>query len=274
MKRGILLLLGMAGMAGLSPASVMFAQSPLSGTWRGTVVADGGTDRFQLMMTLQFDGSRVSGTAGPTPDNQNGTISVGTFDPANGTLKLEVDVKDDAGTKRAVFDGRMVDQTAVGKFTVDTRVGRFLLTKDAASATQGPAGGIDAAAAVKQGFAEVSGWVLKAAEIVPPDKYSYRPVATVRTYGELLGHVADGYNYFCGRAAGKKVEWSDAVANGKTDKVTIVAALKASTNGCAAAHNGSGAGSPLLLQNFGHTNLHYGNVITYMRMLGLKPPSS
>ena len=139
---------------------------------------------------------------------------------------------------------------------------------------QTPAGKMDAAAAAQQGFAEVSGWLLKSADMIPPDKYSYRPVATVRTVGELLGHVADGYNYFCGRAAGKKVEWSDAVAKGKTDKATIVAALKSSTAGCEAAHKGSGAGLPMLLQNFGHTNLHYGNVVTYMRMLGLVPPSS
>jgi hypothetical protein len=70
------------------------------------------------------------------------------------------------------------------------------------------------------------------------------------------------------------VEWADAVAKGKTDKTTIVAALKASTAACEAAHNGAGAGLPLLLQNFGHANLHYGNVVTYMRMMGLVPPSS
>ena len=143
-----------------------------------------------------------------------------------------------------------------------------------AVSAQAPAGTMDAAAAAKQGFAEVSGWLLKSAEMIPPDKYTYRPVATVRTVGELLGHVADGYNYFCGRAAGKKVEWSDAVAKGKTDKVTIVAALKSSTAGCEAAHKSSGAGLPMLLQNIGHSNLHYGNVVTYMRMLGLVPPSS
>ena len=33
-------------------------------------------------------------------------------------------------------------------------------------------------------------------------------------------------------------------------------------------------GHPPLIQNLGHTNLHYGNLITYMRMLGLVPPSS
>lgn len=274
MKRRILLLLCAAGIAMPSLIPVVSAQSPLSGAWKGTVVADGGGDRLNLILALQFDGNRVSGTAGPSSDNQNGTISAGSFDPTNGTLKLEVDVKDGTRTNRAVFDGRMVDQTAVGRFTVDTRVGRFLLTKDAGSTTQAPAGSMDAATAAKQGFAEVSGWLLKSAEMIPPDKYSYRPAATVRTLGEMLGHVADGYNYFCGRAAGKKLEWADAVAKGKTDKTTIVAALKVSTAGCEAAHNGAGAGSPLLLQNFGHANLHYGNVVTYMRMLGLVPPSS
>ena len=133
---------------------------------------------------------------------------------------------------------------------------------------------MDPAAALKQGFGEVSGWLLKAAEMVPPDKYAYKPAPTVRTYGEMLGHVADGYNYVCGRAAGKKVEWSDATAQGKTDKATIVAALKAATSACTAAHSGAGSRSPLLIQNYGHTNLHYGNVVTYMRMLGLVPPSS
>ena len=29
-----------------------------------------------------------------------------------------------------------------------------------------------------------------------------------------------------------------------------------------------------LMANITHANLHYGNVITYMRMLGLVPPSS
>jgi hypothetical protein len=31
-------------------------------------------------------------------------------------------------------------------------------------------------------------------------------------FGELPGHIADGSNYYCARATGKKVEWSDANA--------------------------------------------------------------
>jgi len=72
----------------------------------------------------------------------------------------------------------------------------------------------ETAAMLGKGSAELSAWIMKAAEMVPADKYSYKPTPTVRTFGELLGHIADGNNYFCGRAAGKKVQWSDANAQG------------------------------------------------------------
>jgi uncharacterized damage-inducible protein DinB len=128
------------------------------------------------------------------------------------------------------------------------------------------------AANLGKGLGELAGWITKAADMVPADKYSYKPAPTVRTFGELVGHIADGYNYFCARATGKKVQWSDAVEKGKTDKATIVEELKKATNACSTAY--ATGGLDPLIQNFGHTNLHYGNVITYMRMLGLVPPST
>ena len=127
-------------------------------------------------------------------------------------------------------------------------------------------------AALGKRFAELSGWIMKSAEMVPPDKFSYKPTPTVRTFGELLGHIADGSDYFCGRAAGQKVQWSDANAQGKTDKATIVPKLKKALDACSAAHGSGNLG--MLIENFGHVNLHYGNIVTYMRMLGLVPPSS
>ena len=84
----------------------------------------------------------------------------------------------------------------------------------------------ETAATLGKGFGELSGWIMTAAEMVPADKYSYKPTPTVRTFGELVGHTIDGSNYFCRRAAGKKVQWTDANAQGKTDKATIVPKLK------------------------------------------------
>jgi len=127
-------------------------------------------------------------------------------------------------------------------------------------------------AGLAKGFAELSGWVLKAAEMVPADKYSYKPAPTVRTFGELLGHIADGSNYYCGRALGRNVQWSDANAKGTVDKASIAPKLKEALDACTAAH-GDGQLAPLIA-NYGHVNLHYGNMTTYMRMLGLVPPST
>jgi uncharacterized damage-inducible protein DinB len=127
-------------------------------------------------------------------------------------------------------------------------------------------------AGLGRGFAELSGWILKAAETVPADRYSYKPAPTVGTFGELLGHIADGSNYFCGRALGRNVQWSDANATGKVDKASIAPKLKEALDACAAAHE-TGQLAPLIA-NFGHVNLHYGNLTTYMRMLGLVPPST
>jgi hypothetical protein len=130
----------------------------------------------------------------------------------------------------------------------------------------------ETAAMLGKGFAELGAWIMKAADMVPADKYSYRPAPTVRTFGELLGHIADGSNYFCGRAAGKKIQWSDANAQGNTGKAAVVPKLKEALDACTVAH-GAGDLGPLIA-NYGHANLHYGNMATYMRMLGLVPPSS
>lgn len=131
----------------------------------------------------------------------------------------------------------------------------------------------DAATELRKGFTEVSVWVTQAAEMVPDDKYNYRPVDSVRTFGQLVAHITDSYNFFCARGAGNNVEWSEAIEKGNLDKATLVAKLKQATDRCNDVYKGNGRVGPLL-GNVGHTSLHYGNMITYIRMLGMKPPSS
>ena len=132
----------------------------------------------------------------------------------------------------------------------------------------------DVATEMRNGFNEVNDWVTKAAEMVPAEKYSYRPVDTVRTFGQLIAHVTDSYNFFCARGAGNKVEYTDAVEKGATDKDTLLPKLKEAVGKCNAAYNSANPQLRPLFTNVGHTSLHYGNIITYMRMMGLKPPSS
>jgi len=130
------------------------------------------------------------------------------------------------------------------------------------------------ATVLSKGFQEVSTWVTKSAEMVPAEKYNYKPVDTVRTFGQILGHITDSYNFYCARGAGNKVEWSDPAEKGNTDKATLLPKLKEAVDKCNAAYaNDNGQFAPLM-ENVAHTNLHYGNLITYLRMMGMKPPSS
>jgi uncharacterized damage-inducible protein DinB len=131
----------------------------------------------------------------------------------------------------------------------------------------------DPAAATRKAFNEVAAWVVASAERVPADKYDYKPVQTVRTFGQLIGHVADGMNYYCANGAGKTTQWSDPVEKTVSGKTALVEKLKSSVAACNSVYAAAGQWQPLI-DNVGHTNLHYGNIITYLRMLGLVPPSS
>ena len=140
----------------------------------------------------------------------------------------------------------------------------------AAAPSQSP----DVATELRKNFTEVNGWVTQAAEMVPDDKYNYRPIDSVRTFGQIVAHIADSYNYFCARGAGNNIEWSDAIEKGSTDKATLIPKLKQAVDRCNEVYKGSNGRVGPLLGNVGHASLHYGNIITYMRMLGMKPPSS
>lgn len=130
-----------------------------------------------------------------------------------------------------------------------------------------------ATAELTRSFTQASGWITKAADLVPADKYAYRPVATVRTFGQLIAHISDEYNFYCAKAVGRKQQWSDANEKGAADKATIVRKLKESLDGCRAAY-AQGTNTGALVDNVADAYLHYGNVSTYLRMMGMTPPSS
>jgi hypothetical protein len=267
----------------LSAVSPVVAQAPasdrLTGTWTGSIAPPNATARQPVVVAIKLaaNGSITGTITGPP---RAGDIKSGSFDARTGVLKFEVVVRDDGATK-ALFEGRVQGDTASGQVMVDGQPGDFRLVKSSDEFAPAPAAAAvpdtppadGPAAMVSRGFTEVTGWVLRAAEVVPAAKYGYRPVATVRTFAQLIGHIADAHNYYCARAGGKRVEWSDAIEKGTADKAALVQKLKQSIDGCAAGYGGAGQLGPLT-ENYGHTSLHYGNMITYIRMLGLTPPSS
>src|SRR6266567_4570826 len=66
--------------------------------------------------------------------------------------------------------------------------------------------------------------ILRSADKIPEDLWSFQPTPEVRTIGQLFAHVADGQYEFCGAASeGKPVD--KGVEKSAKTKTEIVAAL-------------------------------------------------
>ena len=130
--------------------------------------------------------------------------------------------------------------------------------------------------------------ILRSADKMPEGKYAFKPVDSVRSYGQVLAHVADGQYEFCGAAASKHDE--KGIEQTAKTKADIVAALQAAFAYCDAIYAGmTDAKAAEMIPAFGgvkitrlsmldfnvsHTMEHYGNLVTYMRIQGMVPPSS
>ena len=93
-----------------------------------------------------------------------------------------------------------------------------------------------ALAADREIWTMVIGYVTAAAEQVPDSSYSHRPVPTVRTFGQLVAHIAGSQDMFCAMALGDKAKAFDEIEKTTTGKAALVAALKASTLHCQKAY--------------------------------------
>jgi uncharacterized damage-inducible protein DinB len=157
----------------------------------------------------------------------------------------------------------------------------------AALAQQGEAGN-PLSAEARAAWEGVRNNVTRAAEKMPEENYAFKPVPEVRSFGQLVAHIADANYMFCAAARGiarPQVQ----VEKTMTAKADLVSALKESNAFCDAAFAGltdAKAAEPVkifgrerarltaLNMNTSHDNEHYGNIVTYMRIKGLVPPSS
>jgi hypothetical protein len=242
------------------------AQDPITGVWRAELRPNAGGSR-SATFDLKYDGkSGVTGAISGMPSR--GEVKTGTYDPVKKAMKLEIGPAGQAAT--LTLTGTLFDGTMTGTVIApDGNDGTFRFTKEGADESGG-----NVRKGAQAAFAEVSEWVTKAAALVPADKYAYKPVPTVRSYGQIVAHVADSYLYYCGKATKRDTQWSDAIEKGTTDKATVVPKLAQALAACNSVYAGSSGDIGQLMGNVAHTNLHYGNLITYIRMLGMVPPSS
>jgi uncharacterized damage-inducible protein DinB len=138
--------------------------------------------------------------------------------------------------------------------------------------------------------------ILRSAAKVPEEFYGMRPgpQMEVRTFGQIIGHLAN-FNYlWCSQAKGEKNPKEGRDLEKLPSKAELTKAL-----GDAFAYCDGGYGSltdasaqrvveitqenggkarlnrvSLLVLNYGHNNEHYGNLVTYMRIKSIVPASS
>ena len=137
-------------------------------------------------------------------------------------------------------------------------------------------------------FGALTGFVVRSAEKVPDDVYAFRATPEVRSMGELFGHIADALFGMCSTAAGSKPPRAG-IEKGVTTKPALIAALKEGVSYCNTVFDGmtDQKGVETVPFYFGptprlsvlyftvtHTYEHYGNLVTYMRLKNIVPPSS
>jgi uncharacterized damage-inducible protein DinB len=142
--------------------------------------------------------------------------------------------------------------------------------------------------ALKASFDRVKGHIAQSAEQVPEADYAFKPTPEVRSFGQLLAHVADGNYMMCGALAGEKPA-GQSVEKTKTTKSDLQKALADSFAYCDKVYAGmTDAGGVATIAFFGgqqpklgvlafvnnHAYEHYGNIVTYLRLKGRVPPSS
>ena len=147
---------------------------------------------------------------------------------------------------------------------------------------------VETRAGIKSTYDVIKGHLTKTADQASDELYGFKPVPEVRSLGQMLGHVANANYMICSIAAGEK---SPATSNAEqlTSKADIQKALAGSFAYCDTVWTkieGAKGSEPVELFGMKHTRAsamalnaahdweHYGNLVTYMRLKGMVPPSS
>ena len=140
----------------------------------------------------------------------------------------------------------------------------------------------------RSAYGGVKNILLRSAEKVPEEDYNFKPTDAVRSFGRVVGHVADAQYIFCSIVLGEKNP-APKIEQTRTSKADLIAALKDAFAYCDKAYDGMtdaaavqmvtlfGGDTPklsVLTANNLHSVEHYGNLVTYMRLKNIVPPTS
>jgi uncharacterized damage-inducible protein DinB len=146
-------------------------------------------------------------------------------------------------------------------------------------------------------YAIVKSFLTRAAAKMPEEHYAFRPTPEVRSFGQLVAHVADANYRLCSVVMGDNPPREAGIEKTVSGKEALAKALTESFQYCDGAYavmtdaggvpvvtfdaGGEGARVPVQMPRLTvlafhaqHAFEHYGNIVTYMRMKGIVPPSS
>lgn len=131
--------------------------------------------------------------------------------------------------------------------------------------------------------------VHESADKVPDADYAFKPTPDVRSFGGLIAHIAGSQFFYCSMIKGVPSPKKPTDFDSLTAKAELLKALDDSNAYCDEAYsaltdasltqmvkNGPRelARGTFVAGNISHSNEHYGNLVTYMRLKGIVPPST
>jgi uncharacterized damage-inducible protein DinB len=140
---------------------------------------------------------------------------------------------------------------------------------------------------LKRGWNGVKQNVTESADKMTEENYGFKPTPEVRSFGEVVDHIIEGNWFYCSSAKGEAPP--KAATEKHTTKADLVKALNESFAACDAVFNTltdqallekvkngqrETARGVFVAGVIAHVNEHYGNLVTYMRLKGMVPPST
>jgi uncharacterized damage-inducible protein DinB len=145
-------------------------------------------------------------------------------------------------------------------------------------------------------YNNITNFITRSLAMVPADKLTWQPTPEVRSYARMFAHIIDDNNSACAAMAGvtpnpprvdaaavagswpaDKLSKAD-LEKGLADSIALCQKAFASVNQTNMMESAGGRGTRtkigLLMYNTSHINEHYGNLVTYLRLNGMVPPSS
>jgi uncharacterized damage-inducible protein DinB len=128
-------------------------------------------------------------------------------------------------------------------------------------------------------FADLNRKVLEMAKAFPEAKYGYKPGSDLRSFGDVIVHIASGNIFAAKIGRGEKVKWDELDPKDYKTKEAIVAVLDKSIADATASLKAIPADYFIKTLNpwlsvIEHAGEHYGQLVVYYRNNGLVPPES